>query len=427
MGTIMELSVNLVQTLILTWFISSFFGYKKEGVVRVIGFVGVWILAFVETSFINAIVVYDGFLSGIVILTYILYAVLFMQGSFWKKVFISILSMAVVFTIGSVNLLTFSFLSGKNIGALIADFDGWRFAIIIIGRLIEYIVFRVIVKVNHDYHLSTKDWMMFICLPLLTWVTVTMTMNIAIMEETLLPQMFYISIIMLMISIAIIWFLLKIKQDAEAKMEYRLLKQQHDTMKKTEQNMKALYESTHAVKHDMEKHLLAVKIMAEHGDAAKIFTYVNQIMEECEKNAHKAVFTENDIFNAVMNTRLQICKEKKILIHIQIESGVANGLKPEIVTVVLGNLLDNAIEAAEQAEEKIIYFKMFCREKHILLSIQNSFDYAHSDTLLSSTKKNKEVHGFGLKNAKKVIEQENGVLQISVDEEGLFCVEVMLS
>ena len=427
MGTIMELSVNLVQTLILTWFISSFFGYKKEGVVRVIGFVGVWILAFVETSFINAIVVYDGFLSGIVILTYILYAVLFMEGNFWKKVFISIFSMAVVFAVGSVSILTCAFLSGKGIENLILEFDLWRLLAVGFGNLMVYVFLKLTVMLKNEYDLSTKEWVMFVGLSLITWVTVTMTMNIAIMEETLLPQMFYISIIMLMISIAIIWFLLKIKQDAEAKMEYRLLKQQHDTMKKTEQNMKALYESTHAVKHDMEKHLLAVKIMAEHGDAAKIFTYVNQIMEECEKNAHKAVFTENDIFNAVMNTRLQICKEKKILIHIQIESGVANGLKPEIVTVVLGNLLDNAIEAAEQAEEKIIYFKMFCREKHILLSIQNSFDYAHSDTLLSSTKKNKEVHGFGLKNAKKVIEQENGVLQISVDEEGLFCVEVMLS
>ena len=427
MGKYAELIVNFVQVLILTCFIYTFSGSKRSKLISVLGFIGAWLLVFAEISFLNQIVVYDGFLSAILMVTIVIYEQIFLKGKILSHSFVAVFSIAVIFAIGSVSILTCAFLSGKSIENLILEFDLWRLAAVGFGNLMVYVFFKLTVMVKNEYDLSAKEWAMFIVLSLLNWVTVTMTMNVAIIEKALLPEMFYISIIMLFISIAIIWFLLKIKQDAETKTEYRLLKQQHDTMKKTERNMKALYESTHAVKHDMEKHLLAVKVMAEHGDAAKIFTYVNQIMEESEKNAHKAVFTENDIFNAVMNTRLQICKEKKISIHIQIESGAANGLKPEVITVVLGNLLDNAIEAAEQSEEKIIYFKMLCREKHILLSIQNSFDKARSDVRLSSTKKNKEVHGFGLKNAKKVIEQENGVLQISVDEEGLFCVEVMLS
>ena len=62
-----ELTSNLVQMIILTWFVSKFFGYKYNRGFNLIGFIVVCLVAFIEISFINSIMIYDGLVSIIVV------------------------------------------------------------------------------------------------------------------------------------------------------------------------------------------------------------------------------------------------------------------------------------------------------------------------------------------------------------------------
>ena len=426
MGTYVELFSNLLQTFILTWFISNFFGYKYEGLIKGIGFLSAWIITFAELTLVNRLIVYEGMVAAISIITLIVYAKMFLKSSFLAHSFLVVFSYAIVFSASSIILFLFSYLSGNNIESLILDFNIWRIAMILLIRSVEYIIFKFIIKVNDEYILTKKEWVLFISMPLMTWVAVTFMTNAAIMSEEILSYMFYIAVIMVFINVITYYFMIKIKKDSNTKLEYELLKMQHENIKSTESNMKALFESIYSLKHDLDKHLFAVKDMAERNDCKEIEKYISGIIAHSALSVQKVIFTDNDIFNAIINTKLAICKQKKITTTVNIDNEAVSYLQNECITVIFGNLLDNAIEAAEKTTQRALSLVVTLKREYVSVYMENSFDKAYSDITLETTKKNKTAHGFGTKNVRRVVEEYDGMYQHFLGDTGRFCSHILL-
>jgi len=329
-----ELVSNFIQIFIWTHFIVKSLGFKHSGYRTQIVYILISLLAFFELSFINYIVVFDGFLSGIVILTLIVYAIICLKGSLFQKLFVILFAMAVIYSIASVVLFLFSYTTRESMQTMILSRTSVRIVILTICRLLEYFIFRFIIKINSEYSLSIKEWIMFIAMPFLTWLAITFMVDSSFGMQHIDSGMFYIALIMVAINVITFYFLYKIKQDTETKLEYELLKMQHDNVKQMETNMMALYENTYSVKHDLEKHLLAVKIMAENNSCDDINEYVESIIRQNFSNIQKLVFTDNDVLNAVINTKLEICKQKNIYTSINIANDAVKYIKTSDVVVV---------------------------------------------------------------------------------------------
>ena len=230
MGIYIELISNLIQMFILSWFISKFFGCKYDGTIKKISFLIVWLITFFEISFINSIIVYDGFLSLLLIFTYIIYSHYFLKGNLSSHIFLSFFSAAIIFTASSIILFVGSSLSGHTVHNLIAISSTWRNTMIVIARMAEFAIFSFVIKTNYEYKLTKKEWALFVAMPLLTWIAVTIMTNATIVSKEILPHMFYIALIMIAINIIIYFFMFKIKQDSETKLNYELLKMQYNNI-----------------------------------------------------------------------------------------------------------------------------------------------------------------------------------------------------
>ncbi len=426
MGTYVELLSNLLQMFILAWFITKFFGCKYCGAAKIVAFLFVWFATFIEISFINSITVYDGLFTGILIVTHVLYSQCFLKGRFLAHIFVAIFAEAIIFSASSVILFLFSYLSGNNIESLILDFNIWRITMILLIRSVEYTIFSFIIKINDEYILTKKEWVLFISMPLMTWVAVTFMTNAAIISKEILSYMFYIAVTMVFINVITYYFMFKIRQDSNTKLEYELLKMQHENIKSTESNMKALFESVYSLKHDLDKHLFAVKDMAERNDCKEIEKYISGIIAHSAESVQKVIFTDNDIFNAIINTKLTICKQKKITTTVNIDNEAVSCLQNECITVIFGNLLDNAIEAAEKTTERALSLIVTLKRQYISIHVENSFNKEYSDITLETTKKNKTAHGFGTKNVRRVVEEYDGMYQHFLGDTGRFCSHILL-
>lgn len=103
------------------------------------------------------------------------------------------------------------------------------------------------------------------------------------------------------------------------------------------------------------------------------------------------------------------------------------------INVLLGNLLENAIEAAQQTEKKYLSINIMLKRGVFKLVIENSFNVSsiiHEEQqgkskVLLTTKPFKEQHGIGLKNVKKIVEKYNGAMNVSTQED-IFCVNLIL-
>ena len=420
-----ELISNLLQMFILTWFISDFFGYKYSRKKSISGFITVWILTFLEISFINSIIVYDGFLSGFLIITFILYAAFFLKGTFQSQVFLSIFAEAIVFIIGSTVIFIFSKFSGNSIETSISEFSVYRILMIIACRTLEYLIFKSILKVNAHYSLTTFEWLLFTLLPLMTWTAVTIMTNASIISQEILTHMFYLALIMVGINAIIFFFMIKIKQDTQTKYEYNMLKMQYNNIINTEENMKALYERIYSLQHDLGKHFIAIQAMAEENNCKDILSYTSSISNDYFGSSPKIIITDNDIFDAVVNTKLEFCKQKNIIPNISVDKEAVQFIKKEDIAVLFGNLFDNAIEAAEKSTSKEINFSLQIQGEYVSIYIENSYNSNFSDINLKTTKREMHEHGFGIKNIKKIVEERNGDIQFFINDSGMFCCDII--
>lgn len=426
MDKFIELSANLIQMFIWTWFMTAFFGFKRSGFASKVGFLLMWMAAFLEISYINHIIDYDGFLTGIITITFIIYAQCYLKGNLGTHIFIALYSTAIIFILASVTIFIFSYITGFSTKSHIADFSIRRIVIVYLCRVLEFLVFKFIVRINANYKLTKKEWIPFIALPLATWGGVTFMTQATIESESVLPQMFYIAIIMVGMNIIIGFFMYKIKQDESLRLEYELSKLEQENKEKMTSDLIAWSDNLDSVKHDMEKHFLAIQSLAEDRDYRQIIDYSQKIIREKLNSVGHSVLTENVVFNAVINTKLAICENKEISVNVNIDNDAVKYINNSDIAVLFGNIFENAIEASENSDMPRISLNVQQQDEYISIYMENSFSSEYSDINLSTTKKDKKHHGIGTKNVKRLVKEYDGMIQYFVNDMGMFCCDILL-
>ena len=88
------------------------------------------------------------------------------------------------------------------------------------------------------------------------------------------------------------------------------------------------------------------------------------------------------------------------------------------MVIILGNILDNAIEACQKVENGRIHITGNYDRSVINIDITNSYngEINKSDDVFVTSKDNKEEHGLGLLSVKSTIEKYNGVVEFNYDD-----------
>ncbi len=199
--------------------------------------------------------------------------------------------------------------------------------------------------------------------------------------------------------------------------EYLLLEQQNQAYLKQLTLMQQSLSSVKALRHDMKNHLLVLKNMCAHREAEKAEEYISGILEQLKISGSK-VETGNFVIDSILNFKLQQITDLGIMPEVRTEVSQIGDISPQDITVVLGNLMDNAIDAlsllAKDAERSFsIHIKY--SKSNMIITIKNSFSglLNEADGILRTTKKVQGDHGLGIRNVKSVIDKYDGVIKIS--------------
>ena len=171
--------------------------------------------------------------------------------------------------------------------------------------------------------------------------------------------------------------------------------------------------------HDIKKHLQSIKLLNEKKDSDKINIYIQQLMESSDLKETSKI-CDNEMLNAILCRYQRQCKDKHIIFHTDVRSGTVKNIYQHDLTSLFCNLLDNAVESADNIPDSFIELTIQKKEKSpcIVIIIINSCRNApvyNQDGSPVSHKKNKARHGFGLKSIKKVVKQYHGNLQMYYD------------
>lgn len=136
--------------------------------------------------------------------------------------------------------------------------------------------------------------------------------------------------------------------------------------------------------------------------------------------------TGNDFLNIVLAEKISKAYELGIKIECHVDFSHGDFIAPLDISTIFGNLLDNALEAADKVTdgEKYVFLNVAMRRNLLILVIKNSMRDALVDDF-KSDKWNKSFHGYGLKNIRNSLKIYNGEMQISTTE-GEFVVNIVI-
>ncbi len=185
-------------------------------------------------------------------------------------------------------------------------------------------------------------------------------------------------------------------------------------------------EAIRAMRHDMKHHVHEIYYLAEQGDDEGIKSYVSRMGEQIQL-AEPKVKSGVIAIDGVMGYMIEQAEKKGIRIdtHITIPDSLV--LSSYDMNILLGNIMQNAIDAAEKCDDKQISVTIKYDKQCIFIMVSNSFngDIEHHDGEYLSTKKNRKDHGLGLKSVRNIVERYDGSI-FFMEEEGLFTVKVVM-
>ena len=180
-------------------------------------------------------------------------------------------------------------------------------------------------------------------------------------------------------------------------------------------------------RHDLKNRLQVLSEIAGQGDMGELKAYLREIEG---KHKEQEIFsnTGNLIIDSIINSKLQDAAEKGMEVDAAVILPADIGVNTDDMVVILGNLLDNAIEACERMDS-VGYIKVSVNYEKgcLLLNVKNSFDQVISKGCgeFVTRKKDKSLHGLGLKSVKSVVGKYKGVASFA-SEEGEFSADILL-
>ncbi|MBQ5996148.1 MAG: GHKL domain-containing protein [Clostridia bacterium] len=174
--------------------------------------------------------------------------------------------------------------------------------------------------------------------------------------------------------------------------------------------------------HDYKNHLFALGQMS---DNAEVKSYIEKISGEIQK-AGKGCDSGNHTLDILLNKYITESERKGISFEYDVKLANLGFVEDYDLVTIVGNLLDNALEAAEQSAEKKITLNTAKVNTYDSLTVTNSCD-TPPDKNLKTTKKNKQMHGLGIKSIQKAVKKYEGELEWEYDEsEKTFSITIIL-
>ncbi len=210
-------------------------------------------------------------------------------------------------------------------------------------------------------------------------------------------------------------------------MDWRMTRFQNDLVNRHYDEVDTMYRKMRGWRHDYHNHIQVLKAHMELEQFEQAAEYLDKLEEDLT-TVDTVLKTGNVMVDAILNSKLSMIKERKIQVD-------ATAIVPQDIdisgidlSVLIGNMLDNAMEACMQVkkeEDRFIRIYIDIIKKQLYISVTNSMEgkaRKQGNVFLSGKQGN---HGFGLQQMDNIVAKYHGFMNRQT-ENGVFATEVML-
>lgn len=291
--------------------------------------------------------------------------------------------------------------------------------IIILSRLILFvgliILSRISTKKNNSVtaDMSDKEWIQFLIFPIFT-ICAVMLMTSSVIKSyhsDIIAIYYIIAIGLIVLNLVVFHLISEILENSRNMKEAEALRQQSIGQLELYNSMRENYNIQRQRTHEYKNQLVCMDMLMKKKDYSKLEDYIGNISDGLDAQLDM-VDTNNDVVNAIFNAKYYEAIKNDVLVVLKINDLSDIKISDNDIVTILSNLLDNAIEAAKQCDigKRIVKIKMLYEDAVLSIAVSNSYKaepVLTEDGYIRTTKKDREEHGWGMRNVVATLEKYN--------------------
>lgn len=285
--------------------------------------------------------------------------------------------------------------------------------IIILSRLILFvgliILSRISTKKNNSVtaDMSDKEWIQFLIFPIFT-ICAVMLMTSSVIKSyhsDIIAIYYIIAIGLIVLNLVVFHLISEILENSRNMKEAEALRQQSIGQLELYNSMRENYNIQRQRTHEYKNQIVCMDMLMKKED------YIGNISDGLDAQLDM-VDTNNDVVNAIFNAKYYEAIKNDVLVVLKINDLSDIKISDNDIVTILSNLLDNAIEAAKQCDigKRIVKIKMLYEDAVLSIAVSNSYKaepVLTEDGYIRTTKKDREEHGWGMRNVVATLEKYN--------------------
>lgn len=294
-----------------------------------------------------------------------------------------------------------------------------------------YVVFSnliqipLLILVSHFFNREESDLRIVWLLPLisiqLASISVCYVVQCHAADKDFPDYMVFFMAVLLFVNIMIVFYVEALRKNEKEKYLAELTEQHYHLQIEYYQQLLEKQQETKALWHDIKKYTAAMQAVAAQNDSEQL-RQIAQAAEDAYERVKDISAVGNPVVDALLNQYLRSAKENQIQVLLDITIPEVLAISTLLLSVVIGNTFDNAIEACRliAPEKRVIHLQLRKQNRILFYSIENPYIDAVIQLRVG------KHHGYGLKNVERAVNQNNGNFQVEKSK-GLFVIQIRLN
>lgn len=227
-------------------------------------------------------------------------------------------------------------------------------------------------------------------------------------------------VIAFLAAITVMYSYQRMKQSQEDALQNALVSKQVEELSGHVHTIEALYSDIRGIRHDINNHIMVLGNLLDKGETEEAAKYLNDWQNGFPMPEINAK-TGNPVTDIVISEKMCEAEEAGISFTQKFHYPSSGKVESIDIGIILNNALSNAIRAASGSKDPYVEVKAWKNNNAYLIQVKNSFVgklVLDPQTELPETSKDdKESHGYGLMNMKRITEKYYGTIQLEQRED----------
>lgn len=233
--------------------------------------------------------------------------------------------------------------------------------------------------------------------------------SITISDDRMSPWLIY----SVLLPMAILFYNLNCQYEMEKRIA-RLEKDKNVLLERDYQTLSDTYATNAKLFHDFHNHIDILHRYLSKGSTAEAIRYLEDLRSPLQAMT-QTVWTGEETVDYLINSKIALAASRQVRVSTNVEFPRHTDIRGVDLVAILGNLLENALDAAGKAEDDLRFINLTIRRINnmLIVKVENgcSAPPVFADGYLQTSKEDKALHGWGLRSARTAAGRYDGIIE----------------